>query len=135
MTVEPVTGEAVRVVGAGIDIAEVARFEALLRRGGQEFLARWFHPDEIDALSHSMRADQVALLFATKEAVFKAVRAPEVGQLRWREIVIRSTSGAAPTVALHGRLAEHADATGVTHFEVAQVRQGPLALATALALG
>lgn len=124
-----------RVVGVGTDLVDVQRFTHLLDRGGTRFLDRWFLPTEVDALlSRSEPSRHTAALFAAKEAVLKALRVPDTGPVRWREIeIIRDTDGR-PGVTLHGSIRAVADAAQVTRFHVALADSGRVATATVVAI-
>lgn len=61
------------ILGIGIDLCDVARMEAALRRGG--FLERYFTPDEQSYIRArgSAAAQSLAGHFAAKEAGLKAI--------------------------------------------------------------
>lgn len=60
------------VIGVGTDLVEVARIEAFAQKPGA--LARIFSPEEIDyCLSRKNKYEHLAVRFAAKEAVFKAL--------------------------------------------------------------
>ncbi len=60
------------VIGIGTDLVEVARVEAFAKRPGA--LERIFSPEEIDyCLSRKNKYEHLAVRFAAKEAVFKAL--------------------------------------------------------------
>jgi holo-[acyl-carrier protein] synthase len=62
------------ILGAGIDLVEVARVEAALARGGERFAARVFTPRERETCERRVRpALHFALRFAAKEAGMKAL--------------------------------------------------------------
>ena len=74
------------IVGIGVDLVDIARFEASLRRT-PALAARLFAESERDAPPRSLAAS-----FAAKEAVAKALGAP--AGLSWTDVeVIRDAAG------------------------------------------
>jgi holo-[acyl-carrier protein] synthase len=100
---------------SGVDLVEIARVEAALRRYGPRFLARVFTPAEVAYAGG--RADQLATRFAAKEAAAKALgcglTALAGGGVAWREIEVLPGPGGRPALALHGAAAAQAAALGV----------------------
>lgn len=123
------------VVGVGIDVVGVDRFERLLERGGRRFLERWFRPAEVESLlAHRGPARHTAARFAAKEAVLKSLGVPDDGPVRWREIEITSDHRGLWGVRLHGSIGELARGTGVGGVRVAVSLNERVATATALAV-
>ncbi len=90
-------------VTVGVDIAEVVRIRAAVRRWGDRFLERHFTPGEIAyCLGKARPAESLAARFAAKEAFAKAYPGPEV--LHWTDVeVVRE--GKRPVYRLHGAAA------------------------------
>ena len=90
------------VAGLGLDICSVERMKRLIEGPrGQRFLERVYTPGERDACAK--RADPAAAYaarFAAKEALIKALGAPE--GLRWRDMEVVRHRGA-PTFQLSGQ--------------------------------
>ena len=102
-------------LAVGVDIIEIERVAATLRRFGQRFVERVYTADE--AAYCRGRAPQLAARFAAKEAVMKALGTGTRG-VGWREVeVVRAPSGA-PSVRLHGRAAERAARLGMERLAV-----------------
>jgi phosphopantetheine--protein transferase-like protein len=59
-------------VRTGIDLVVIEQFAGSLRRGGEAFLRRLFHPSEAAGAS----TERLAAIFAAKEAAFKALELP-----------------------------------------------------------
>ena len=75
------------IVGSGIDVIEIARIERAVARQGQRFLRRIFAPSEITACSAAGRpGPHLAVRFAAKEAVMKAVGTGFGRGVRWVDI-------------------------------------------------
>ena len=118
------------IVGVGIDVIEVARLEAALRRHGAHFVDRVFRDAERAACER--RADRVLALaarFAAKEACLKALGTGWAEGLGFRDIEIRRDGHEPPRLVLHGEAARRADALGVTRSHVSLTHQPGLAAA------
>ena len=86
-------------VGIGIDIVEIARMEAALRRR-PALAGRCFSQAERDYCSaRSRSAQHFAARFAAKEAVAKALGR----SLSWREVEVVRDAAGRPGVTLRGR--------------------------------
>jgi holo-[acyl-carrier protein] synthase len=118
------------IVGLGIDIAEINRIEAAIRRYGDHFLRRLFTPAEIEYCEgYRNRFERYAGRFAAKEAAMKALGTGWSRGVRWVDIeVVREASGR-PTLRLSGRASEVASGLGVRHIAVTITHAGNTALA------
>ena len=125
------------VIGIGIDAVTIDRMrKAVAVPGrGERFRARVFTDGE--RLSCEARKDPAecfAARFAAKEAVMKDLGADGIG-FAFRDIeVVRGRSGA-PSIVLHGRVAERAREVGVTAIHVSLTHSEPLALASVVVEG
>lgn len=109
------------VLGIGVDVVDVARFEATLLRT-PSLRARLFTAGEADLPPRSLAAR-----FAAKEAVAKALGAP--GDLHWHDAeVVREESGR-PRLLLRGTVLACADALGVTEVHLSLSHDGGVATA------
>lgn len=90
-------------IGVGIDIVEVHRFERLDRRHHQAFLNRVFAPAELRyCFGRANTGQHLAVRFAAKEAVKKALHTVGVHQVPYRKIEITNDAHGAPRVRLVG---------------------------------
>ena len=98
------------MLGIGIDLLEIERFERALTRRPR-LAERLFTPAELELARARARPGQhLAARFCAKEAVTKALR---LDVLRPLEIEIRAIDGGpAPEVVLHGRARERARELG-----------------------
>jgi len=98
------------VIGVGIDVCEIERFEASLERtpGLRE---RLFTPAEA-----IRRPASLAARFAAKEALAKALGAP--GNLEWHDAEVFSESSGRPRLELRGTVLARADELGVSHVHL-----------------
>lgn len=121
------------IVGVGVDIVDVKRFQQLLQRSPRT-LDRVLTPGERTRADGSGRdAASLAARFAAKEAVAKALRAPS--GLAWHDCEVRQGADGAPGIAVRGTVAAAARARGVTHWHVSLSHDGPVAVAYVIAEG
>jgi holo-[acyl-carrier protein] synthase len=113
------------IVGLGIDVVDIARFERQLERT-PGLVVRLFTETE-----RGLPARSLAARFAAKEALAKALGAP-VG-LRWTDAcVVRATSGE-PSLQIVGTVAARAEELGVTRFHVSLSHDAGIASAVVIA--
>lgn len=93
------------VVGTGVDLVEVPRFQKSIERWGGRFLERIFTPLELSyAQSRKTAVQHLAARFAAKEAVVKALGAPKGLGLQWSDLEVTNASTGQPQVVFHGSL-------------------------------
>ena len=115
------------VIGVGIDVVEIDRFEASLARtpGLRE---RLFTPAEAVRSPASLAAR-----FAAKEAIAKALGAP-VG-MAWHDAEVVSESSGRPLLELRGTVLARADALGVTSVHLSLSHDAGIASAVVVLEG
>ena len=107
------------IVGTGVDIAEVSRVEAAIRRRGRRLLERVFTPAEIRYCeSRRNKFERYAARFAAKEAAMKALGTGWRRGIRWRDIEISNLASGQPTLAFSGRAAERARKLGAQQISL-----------------
>jgi holo-[acyl-carrier protein] synthase len=94
------------IVGVGIDVCDIERFAASLRRT-PELAERLFTDDE-----RTRPPGSLAARFAAKEALAKALGAP--AGLAWQDAEIVSEESGRPVLLLRGSVAAAAESLGVT---------------------
>ena len=118
-------------IGCGIDVVELPRFQAAMRRGGRRFMTRIFTPAEeaYAAARKRTRLLHLAGRFAAKEAVIKAVaQIAPARSLAMRQVEVRNDRIGRPRVVIHGRRIR-----GLTvHISLSHV--DTVAVATAIAI-
>jgi holo-[acyl-carrier protein] synthase len=134
---ERMTGEAERIIGTGIDLVENARFRDVLSRWDDRFLSRVFLAHEQAYCRQKALPEQhFAGRFAIKEAVSKALMTGIGEHCGWLDIeVVRNAETGAPSVALHGKAAEYAQAIGVTRILISLSHTRDYAVASAVLVG
>jgi holo-[acyl-carrier protein] synthase len=122
----------VRIIGLGVDLAEIERVRALLDKYPR-FAQRCFTEHEQEyAFRYPRPERRFAARFAGKEAVMKSM-GTGWRRVRWRDVEI--TGGGKPTVRVTGTALHRADALGVTGFEITITHTNTDALVFAVALG
>jgi holo-[acyl-carrier protein] synthase len=115
------------IVGVGVDIVDVARFEESLART-PKLRDRLFTETE-----RAYPLPSLAARFAAKEALAKAVGAPKT--LRWHDAEISRGDDGRPQLTVRGTVAEVADKLGVRQWHVSLSHDGDFAVAMVIAEG
>ena len=109
------------VLGIGVDVCDIARFEESLTRT-PGLVDRLFVGDEVGRTGSSLAAR-----FAAKEALAKALGAP--AGLAWHDAEVVSESSGRPTLVLRGTVLAAAQDLGVTSVHVSLSHDGGVAIA------
>lgn len=105
------------IVGLGVDITEVNRIEAAIRRYGEHFLRRVFTPDEVAYCERFQnKFERYAGRFAAKEAAMKALGTGWRRGVRWLDIEVVRLPGGRPSLRLHGVAKDVADQMRVSNI-------------------
>lgn len=100
------------VIGIGVDLEEVGRVARVF--SSPRALARVFTPHEIAYCQARRRCfEHLAVRFAAKEALFKALGTGLTGKLRWRDVEVLNEPSGKPYINLSGAAQELADQLGV----------------------
>ncbi|MFD9224793.1 holo-ACP synthase [Streptomyces sp. NPDC060064] len=121
------------IIGVGIDVAEIERFAASMRRtpgmAGRVFLDR-----ELLLPSGEQRGyASLAARFAAKEAVAKALGAP--GGLHWTDAEVYVEDSGQPRLRVRGTVAARAAELGVRSWHVSLSHDAGVASAVVIAEG
>src|SRR5213083_2866213 len=101
----------------GVDIAEVGRIQAAIKRHGEVFLRRVYTAKEREYCERfKNRAERYAARFAAKEAGMKALGTGWRRGIRWQDIEVVRLPGGRPTIKFAGEAAESAEHMGVRHI-------------------
>lgn len=121
-----------RIIGLGVDLADIDRVERVLERYPR-FAERCFTDHErAYAFRFAKPARRLAARFAGKEAVMKSL-GTGWRRIRWQDVEI--TGGGAPTVRLSGTASRRAEMLGVTGVLVTITHTDTSALVMAIAVG
>lgn len=121
------------IVGIGVDICQVDRLESMLERhpGLQERLFTAAEACTPDGKPRSV--ESLAARFAAKEALAKALAAPE--GLSWRDAEIVTSANGQPEFAVRGTVAARATELGVGAIRLSLSHDGGLATAFVICEG
>ena len=109
------------IVGIGVDLVDIPRFERTLERTPR-LVERLFAESE-----RARHPRSLAARFAAKEALIKALGGP--GGLRWHDMVIEANEHGDPEFTLSGTVAAAAEAQGVTSVHVSMSHDAGIATA------
>ena len=115
------------IVGVGIDVVDMARFEESLNRA-PNLASRLFTEGE-----RSLPLRSLAARFAAKEALAKALGAPR--GLLWTDAEIVSGPDGRPHLQVSGTVAAAAASLGVTGWHISLSHDGGIASAVVIAEG
>jgi len=109
------------ILGCGVDLMEVARFEREVAGRGDGLVEELFSASELAWCRRRRRAAEgYAMAYAAKEALFKALGTGKVGRMAWSNIEVAWPGGQArASMTLTGETAAVADSLGVTDVNVA----------------
>lgn len=121
------------IIGVGIDVAEIDRFAASLERT-PGLLQRLFVERELLLPSGDRRgAASLAVRFAAKEALAKALGAP--AGLHWTDAEVYVEDTGQPRLRVKGTVAARAAELGVRHWHVSLSHDAGVASAVVIAEG
>ncbi|MFD7322248.1 holo-ACP synthase [Streptomyces sp. NPDC059875] len=121
------------IIGVGIDVAEIDRFAASIERT-PGLLTRLFVERELLLPSGERRGTaSLAVRFAAKEAVAKALGAP--GGLHWTDAEVYVEDTGQPRLRVRGTVAARAADLGVRHWHVSLSHDAGVASAVVIAEG
>ena len=118
------------IVGTGVDISEVDRIAAAVKRFGDRFLQRVFTPAEIRyCMAKPNAAERLAARFAAKEAGMKAIGTGLHYGVTWQDVEVLQMPGQRPVLQFHGKAAEFAARLGCkrTHLSLSHTREQAIA--------
>ncbi|ANW18597.1 holo-ACP synthase [Streptomyces clavuligerus] len=121
------------IIGVGIDVAEIERFAASLRRT-PGLADRLFLGRELLLPSGERRGDaSLAARFAAKEALAKALGAPS--GLHWTDAEVYVEEGGRPRLRVTGTVAACAERLGVRSWHISLSHDAGVASAVVIAEG
>lgn len=75
-------------MNVGVDIVNINRIDSLIKKNKDRFLNRIFTSEEIDYIEKNYKIETIAGMFASKEAVSKALKTGISKDLGWKDIII-----------------------------------------------
>ncbi len=122
------------MIGIGIDLVQISRFEQAAARYGARLLDRLFTGAEQARLrSYRSPGRHFAARFAAKEAAFKALRTGWGQGVAWQDVEIVGGGREPSSVVLSGRARDVATGLGITQMLVTLTHDGDYAMACVVA--
>src|SRR5437870_6494342 len=122
------------IIGVGIDLVELARFKAAMRRQGAPFLEKLFTPAERRYCEGKWnRIAHYTARFAAKEAVLKALGTGWSGGIRWTDVEIARDGSGAVSVRVAGHARKIAAKRKIRRFHLNLTHTEHYAAAVAIA--
>ena len=123
------------IVGHGIDLVEVSRIAEMLAEHGDRFRTRCFTAAELDYAGAGSRveAERLAVRFAAKEAILKALGTGLRDGIDWTDLEITRDDLGAPGVRLGGRAGAIAAGLDVEHWVISLSHAKTHAIASVIA--
>ena len=115
------------IVGVGIDVVDIARFEETLERT-PALRERLFTPEE-----RGLGIASLAARFAAKEALAKSLGAP--GGMEWTDARVVTNDVGRPSLEIGGTVQARANDLGVDSFHVSLSHDAGVASAVVIAEG
>jgi holo-[acyl-carrier protein] synthase len=120
------------IISTGIDLIEIAQFQAAVERHGKRFLERIFTENELAECGDHLLS--LAARFAAKEAVAKAL-GTGIGPVGWRVIEIRRGEARRPVLRLCGAAERLAVELGLSQWSISLTHTEHAAAAVVMAAG
>ena len=118
------------IVGIGVDVVDLARFERALDRT-PSLRARLFADEELVSGERVLSLRSLAGRFAAKEAFMKALG--ESTGVQWHDMQVVSDGHGNPSLELEGAAKELAAAKGIEHVHLSMSHDGGVAIAYVVA--
>jgi holo-[acyl-carrier protein] synthase len=118
------------IVGTGVDLAEVPRIKASIKRYGERFIRRIYTPAEIAYVERKAnKFERYAARFAAKEAGMKAIGTGWRRGVTWQDFEVANLPSGKPTLRLHGVAAKFAEKLGVKNISLSITHTAELGMA------
>ena len=106
------------LIGTGIDLVEIERFQKALERYGEKFLSKIYTDCERNYCKDRRNShEHLAARFCAKEAVRKAF-GNHSSSLRWRDVEVENDRGGKPVIKLFGKARVLAGSIGIKEILV-----------------
>jgi holo-[acyl-carrier protein] synthase len=119
------------IIGVGIDVVPVQRFESASVRTKQLIERLFTQAERFNAHGMARTAESLAARFAAKEAVAKAMGSP--GGMSWHDAQVVVEGTGRPRLIISGTVARKADELGIRNWHVSLSHDGGMASAVVIA--
>jgi len=124
-----------KIVGVGIDLVRISRFEKIAARWKTRFFSRIFtEGEQAYCLRHRNAYPHFAARWAVKEATVKALRWDRSAAFGWQEIETVNDASGLPSVRMTGAIRREADRLGVAQIHVSLSHDPDYAIASVMLL-
>ncbi len=120
------------IIGIGTDMVHIARIAQTLSRFETRFVQRVFTPEEYQRAQQRGTTRRLAMFFAAKEAVAKALGTGFSG-FAMKDIEVVYLASGKPTIRLHRQAKAVAQRQGVAHIHLSLSDDNGMAFAFAIA--
>jgi len=120
------------IIGIGVDKVAISRIKCSLSRFQDKFIQRIYSQAEYKLAQAKGVERRLAMFFAAKEAVSKALGTGFVG-FAMKDIEVIYQSSGKPDIVLHGGALLRAESLGVAHMHLSLSDDNGVALAFAIA--
>lgn len=118
------------IVGLGVDLVKIRRFEILIEKWQEKIINRIFTNEEhLYCSGHKNSPQHYAATFAVKEAVIKAYGK---GGVKLKEIEILRHDTGKPFICLYGDTKEKIDLLGVDNIHISITHEGDYSMAVVI---
>ncbi|MCF0235065.1 MAG: holo-ACP synthase [Thermoguttaceae bacterium] len=126
-----------RIIGTGVDAAEIDRVVRLYERHPENFAGRVFTPGEMAYCLARKRnfGESLAARWAAKEAALKALGTGWAVGIQWTDVEVVNQPGGAPEIRLYGGAKKIADELGIVDIKLSLTHCKTLAIAFVVASG
>ena len=125
-----------KILGTGVDLAEVGRIRDAIARHGDRFVKRIYTPKEIAYVERKAnRFERYAGRFAAKEAGMKAIGTGWKRGVSWQDFEVTNLPSGRPTLQLHGEAAKVAEKMGVKSIWLSITHTAELGMAQVILEG
>lgn len=122
------------IVGTGIDLVDISRFERLLTRWGKNLTNRLFTDGEREYCErHRVPAIHYAVRLAAKESCLKAM-GEGVGAIAWKDMEVITSPTGEPALRVTGKGRWAMEQKGIGRFSLSLSHTVSLAIAVVIAL-
>ena len=122
------------IVGIGIDRVGISRIQHASNRFPHRFVQRIYTPEEYQLAQDKGVARRLAMFFAAKEAVSKALGTGFIG-FGMRDIEVMYEASGKPYIVLHGGADTRAKSLNIEHIHLSLTDDEDVAMAFAVAEG
>jgi len=119
------------IVGIGVDRIAIERVQKSLNRFGERFIARIYTDAEYELAKLKGVARRLAMFFAAKEAVSKALGTGFIG-FAMKDIEVSYLDSGKPVVVLHAGAKQRADSLNIHQIHLSLTDDDGVAMAFAV---